>query len=77
MGQSLHCHTGNHRFVVPVRKGLHSHDCFFQIDGWCVAGYTKTFVLLYLLFKVSCEFPFFVGTLDFGLNVTKDMHENQ
>ena len=28
--------TGNQRFAVPVRKCLHSHDCFvlfFQIGG--------------------------------------------
>ena len=40
-----------HRFAVPVRKCLHSHDCFFfEIGGWCMASYDKIFLLLYFIF---------------------------
>ena len=47
--EPLQGQTGNHRFVVSVKKCLHSH-CFT-----CVARYGKKIVLLYFTYKLVID----------------------
>lgn len=49
---SLQGQTEYRRFIVPVRKSLHLHDCFFQIAEWCVACCGKTDVLFHFVWKL-------------------------